>query len=224
MIAPVAIRTRRRGIDFAAISVSDPCQAALNYLRLGWQVVPMAPRGKSPNPELLPAAPDGHPSLPTLIANPATAADVRAWFQRDPSTNLGVLLGESSGGVAVLDINRPDDVPDLLLPQTLIVPTERGFHAWFRVPEGMRGRNYSFGSLRANRQVAVVPPSVHPNGRSYRWLNLQEEMTVHLPEIDSTLLAYLEARDRELKAGAPGGKRVAVAEISGLLQEGVGLL
>src|SRR5882724_3884070 len=65
--------------------------AALDYLRRGWQPIPVPHRSKKP-------ALKGWPDLRL------TAADLARHFNGQPS-NLGILLGEPSGGLVDADLD-----------------------------------------------------------------------------------------------------------------------
>src|SRR5208282_3405974 len=63
-----------------------------------------------------------------------------------------------------------------ILDKTTCVNTGRGTHYYFRLAEGdiHKGRSSPGGDsgkwdLRAEGGGVVAPPSIHPNGRVYRW-------------------------------------------------------
>src|SRR5881396_3613605 len=90
-------------------------EAAIAYLDRGFVLIPVRPGGKEPEARLLPLGDDGRPSWAALLDDPPTAALVRAWLREEPSLNLGIATGVSSG-VAITDFDRlpPPWMPPLL--------------------------------------------------------------------------------------------------------------
>lgn len=145
-------------------------QAALAYHDRGWAVIPSAERGKRPIVRWQ-AYQDGLPSEKA----------VDKWFTRWPEANLSVVTGTISG-IVVLDVDPKhggDKSLDALearhgpLPTTVEAVTGGGGrHLYFAHP-GFEVRNRAGLArgldLRGDGGVIVVPPSVHPSGRPYRW-------------------------------------------------------
>lgn len=145
-------------------------EAALDYLRRGWAVVPMAARGKRP----IVLWEEYQHRLPS-------EAEVAAWFARWPEANVGIVTGAVSG-LVVLDVDPKHGGEDSLaalvrmhgaLPATVEAVTGGGGrHLYFAHP-GVPTRN-KVGlapgiDLRADGGVVVAPPSRHPSGRRYAW-------------------------------------------------------
>jgi hypothetical protein len=150
----------------------DLAQAALAYACRGLRVHPCAPGQKVP---LL----KDWPSRATL--DPTT---IRSWWRRWPAANVAVATGRGSG-VFALDVDQhgADGESSLAaleathgtLPETSVQHTGGGGRQlFFRWPHGRNIRN-TVGRLgpgldiRGDGGYAVVPPSVHPSGRRYRW-------------------------------------------------------
>jgi putative DNA primase/helicase len=143
--------------------------AALEYAARGWQVFPLRPRAKEP------ATWNGFYSG---TSNPAT---IRRWFGRGYPYNLAVRTGVASG-VLVFDCDTKKGAISRHrlehehgpLPRTLMSQTARGPHLWFAidvpVPSSIE-RVAAKIDIRADSGYAVAPPSVHPSGVVYRWLN-----------------------------------------------------
>lgn len=86
--------------------VNPTLEAALACIRRGWSVLPLYPKSKLPYAELLPRDRTGAPTWKLLTLRPASESEIRHWFHRDPNLNIGVALGESSGGLVVVDVDR----------------------------------------------------------------------------------------------------------------------
>ena len=152
-------------------------EAALNYVRNGWALLPLIPRGKLPLSDLLPINPvTGQPGWEPLATNCATLDDVRTWFRRFPDANIGVICGAASGGLvaADFDIVPPTTVQMPLTPRAI---THRGEHFYFHSSAPVKShrlmhRGKHLGEIKAEGGYVVLPPSVHPTGGDYEWAEL----------------------------------------------------
>lgn len=154
----------------AAAALPSGEQAALDYLRRGWSVVPVRAREKRP-----------------LIAwqayqqAPPTEEEVRGWFGRWPQANLAIVTGAVSG-LVVLDVDPKHGGDASLsrlerehgpLPVTVeAVSGGGGRHLYFAHPGGQVHNKVGLApgiDLRADGGLIVAPPSVHPSGARYAW-------------------------------------------------------
>jgi hypothetical protein len=90
--------------------------------------------------------------------------------------NIGVVCGAISGNLIVIDFDNPE-LFELVFPnikgKTWVVKTPRpGVHVYFRTDRPLRGRNYNFAKIQVKGEGGYVlaPPSVHPNGNKYEFL------------------------------------------------------
>jgi hypothetical protein len=132
--------------------------------------VPAAERGKRPIVRWQ-TFEERHPTEP----------QVRRWFDRWPAANVAVVTGAISG-IVVLDVDRRHGGEESLtrlalrnagLPETVEAATGGGGrHIYFRHP-GFEVRNRAGLlpglDLRGDGGVIIVPPSIHPSGKPYRW-------------------------------------------------------
>jgi KaiC/GvpD/RAD55 family RecA-like ATPase len=173
--------------------------AALAYATRGWAICPLqeAPGGRCscgnpncPSPGKHPRTANGfHDASP----NPET---VRSWWARWPTANIGCKPG--AAGLIVFDLDGPDGVRaaeamGLLAEPTLEVVTGRedgGRHRYYRHPGGGPIANVVLApklDVRADHGYVLLPPSVHPTGRVYRWVGKLDEVTELPPAIASRL-------------------------------------
>ena len=150
------------------ITLSALGQAAIAYATRGFAVFPCVPRGK------VPATRHGCRDATKDLAQ------ITAWWCENPSYNVAVATGPVSK-VFVLDIDGIDAEASLrklegqhgALPETIESITPRGRHIFFRCENGAI-RN-SAGAIapgldiRGDGGYVVLPPSIHPSGRSYVW-------------------------------------------------------
>jgi putative DNA primase/helicase len=162
-------------------------QAALTLASLGWYVFPLAERSKEPL--------KGTSGFKDATLDPAI---IHAWFDANPTLNLGVAVGQS--GLVVIDVD-PDHggneswldlkmkhgqgIKDTICSQT----GGGGEHFIYAAPLDMEIRNNA-GALgegidvRAVGGYIVVPPSLHPDGGEYIWAynsSPEERQAIVLP-------------------------------------------
>ena len=144
--------------------------AALSYAKRGWAVLVCKPRGKAP------ATKHGFKDATTQNSRivPMWAANTGA--------NVGIATGSVSG-IVVLDVDpRNGGDASLLelerlhgpLPETVSVATGGGGrHLYFAAPKGrVRSGVLADGlDFKADGGYVIAPPSIHPDGGQYRWLN-----------------------------------------------------
>ena len=166
----------------AVPALSAMARAAVTYARSGWHVFPLRPRDKRPLANVdYGLGPDDVGGF-TLATN--SVAQVTAWWTRWPEANIGCHPGPS--GFIILDLDGPEgeagaQALGLLAEPTLEVVTGRddgGRHRWYRHPGGHIGNAALAPKLdvRADAGYVVLPPSVHPSGRKYRWLGKLDEI------------------------------------------------
>lgn len=156
--------------------VSALMRAALSYAEKGWPVFPLAPGGKLP---LFSKEEGGRAYL-----DATTDLDqIREWWRAHPNANIGIATGAASG-IWVLDSDKhgSDDGDASLallqeqfgsIPETLTQLTPSGGnHRIFKM-NGTEIRNRARVApgidVRGTGGYIVAPPSIHPNGKPYRW-------------------------------------------------------
>ncbi|MDX2113003.1 MAG: DUF3987 domain-containing protein [Alphaproteobacteria bacterium] len=160
------------------------------YHALGWCPMPLKPRDKVP----LASWKGFQRKRPTL-------EQCLTWNGGD--SNVGIVTGDISG-IFVLDIDGPQGAMTLgalehvhgPLPQSVIARTGNGWHHYYRLPTGYEIRNLSGQAVdgstlvgvdvRGNGGYVVAPPSIHPSGKPYYWVN--DPADVAIAEAPSWLL------------------------------------
>lgn len=138
-------------------------QHALQYLRLGFSVIPLRPRGKEP---LIP--------WQEYQKRFASVAEIRKWFA-DGTANLGIVTGSVSK-LAVVDLDGIEGMKcgrSLKLASRATVITGKGKQLYYKHPGGNvcnAVRKYPGVDIRGDGGYCVAPPSIHPNGKRYQWL------------------------------------------------------
>jgi hypothetical protein len=140
-------------------------QYALQYLRMGFSVIPLRPKSKEP---LIP--------WQEYQKRKPTEAEIRAWFTSHPRANIGLVTGAISN-IAVIDLDGTDGLKsgqslEVVSPATVI--TGKGKQLYYRHSGGNicnAVRKYPGVDVRGDGGYVVAPPSIHPNGKRYRWMN-----------------------------------------------------
>lgn len=127
-----------------------------------------------------------------------TADQVAAWWRRWPQANIAIITGRPSG-IIVLDVDGEEGralLQGRYIPPT---PTARtgggGWHYYFRHPGGeVRNRVgiLPHVDIRGDGGLVIAPPSVHPSGKRYEWVEglSPEEVELHeMPDWIAELLA-----------------------------------
>lgn len=140
---------------------------ALKYLNLGLSVIPLKPCGKEP---LI--------SWAEFQKRRATEKEVREWYAKWPEANIGIVTGSLSG-VIVIDLDGPEGISQALklgLSSSVVAMTGNGRHLWYSFPKDGKLIQNSASKIapgidiRGEGGFIVGPPSVHENGKRYRWL------------------------------------------------------
>jgi putative DNA primase/helicase len=168
----------------------------------GWRLLPVCARGKAPTLK-------NWRKLAT-----SDLAQLESWAVEFPGCNWGVATGAASG-LLVIDIDGLEGRASLeslerqgfILPSTLAVTTGRadgGEHRYFRIPSGLDLRNDQTGKMgrhidvRATGGLAVHPPSIHANGKQYRFV----DPNAKLADLPAWVIERLMVREPKLNAAA----------------------
>lgn len=187
-------------------------KAALDYVRLGWSVIPVEPRGKRP---LL--------RWQVFQYRRAEVPEIADWFHRWPDANIAVVTGIVSG-VVVLDLDPQQGAERTVaalqrdhgpLPETIEAHTGGGGrHLYFAHPGDVTANREGLLpglDLRGDGGYVVAPPSMHPSGEPYRWVRSPQVLyPLPLPQ----WLSHGDGAEQ-----APQGQ--PLSHWRGLLREGV---
>lgn len=162
----------------------SPFQISAPLLRAnGYSVVPLAPRAKNPIPE----------EWQKFGVKPADEETFQRWMKWS-ANNVGVCLGVASNLVAVdydHDVDGLHEKIKSMLPESPIAKMGEKGETRFYQFNGQKSVGYSKSGKRvidilSQGRQTVVPPSIHPSGKTYRWLTektLENTPATELPHI-----------------------------------------
>ena len=132
--------------------VEEKHQLALEYLAMGFSVIPVKPGSKEP---LVPWA--------TYQERYPTSEELDTWIEAWPQCNLGIITGKISG-ISVIDVDGEkgrDSIRGIVLPPTRVVKTPRGYHYYYQYNEDMRtvAGQLDGVDIRSDGGFVVAPPS-----------------------------------------------------------------
>jgi hypothetical protein len=110
-----------------------------------------------------------------------TEDEIKSWFNGHP-TNIAVVCGKVSGNLVIVEFDNEDyycqfegnffDKQNMsILDFTRVSKGKRGPHVWLRVKTPVRSKKFPKCEIRSDGNYIVVPPSVHPDGPVYQFLN-----------------------------------------------------
>jgi hypothetical protein len=165
---------------------------ALEYHKLGFCVIPIKPRSKKPALR----------SWKQYQTKRPDEEQLRRWFPNN--NNMAVALGPASGGLVCRDFDKMDCFENWkrnhtdLANKLPIVKTAKGMHVYF-TSDIIGIKHFADGELRGKGGYCLLPPSVHPDGQTYQWVNpsvLNENLTVLDPKLAGFIPDVTERAER----------------------------
>lgn len=139
------------------------------YVNNGWSILPVKPEEKRPYMT----------NWLQYTRTKATLSTVENWFRSLSGAGVGAVTGKISN-IVVLDVESWCKTPieELLkrYPTQLIARSgSGGWHLYYQYPQNVTKVSNRVGlfdgaDLRADGGFIVLPPTRHPNGRNYEWV------------------------------------------------------
>jgi hypothetical protein len=191
--------------------MSAMMDASLAYAALGWHVFPLLERDKRPR---------FAGAYKRATTDPA---QIRRWWRQWPDANIGLATGAVSG-LWVLDVDGElgeQSWVELVrpwggAPETRMVATSKGYHLYWRLGSAADpGRRIGVRpglDVIGGQGYLLAPPSVHPSGRTYDWMDDQAELVEAPTWMLQTLMARTEApRPARFVASSSPARQIAGA-------------
>ncbi|MGD9727921.1 MAG: DnaB-like helicase C-terminal domain-containing protein [Nitrospiraceae bacterium] len=160
----------------------------LIYLAKGWSVIPLRANSKLPALD----AQDKNPEncVQVFRERQATEAEVRLWAES--GFNIGILCGKASK-LVIIDIDTAEGLAEYRafgLPETLCAKTRKGYHFYYKMPEGVDEalyedwvRMFPSGIDRRSNLFYVVATPSEVEGHKYFWINGIQTPILDLPAV-----------------------------------------
>lgn len=200
-------------------------ERALQYISMGFSIVPIRKGGKAPAVK-----------WEDFQKKQPTEEEIDSWIEWiGDDINLGIVTGKVSN-LIVVDVDKNKitgelgDVSDLP-PTTEAITGSGGRHLYYRYPEGEEVSN-SAGirpnvDIRAEGGQVVAPGSIHSNGNEYKWKLPMQPVAVfpidkfkEKPRPQQQQDKGVASRDWSLTEGgvSEGGRNHAAASYAGKIQ------
>lgn len=198
--------------------IRDPLQAALAYAELGLAVVPIRKGTKQP------------PMKAWQKEATQDPEKIRQWWSRWPDSGVGVVTGEKSGGLAVIDLDEhPEDGRrgvELLqtwerengrLPETWTATTgSGGRHLFFKLQGSMKRQQHLYDNqvdFQTDGALVILPPTIHAKtGRPYKWDIAPDQRP--LAVYDDQAAAFIDEGYLEAQGNVSGPRFEAQKEVT----------
>lgn len=155
---------------------------AAQYASHGLSIVVASPRNKVP---LI--------NWKAYQYNPPSPFEREAMFSFEHDLNIGVVCGIASDNLAIIDAETREAFKTQLqrcelagIADTWIDETFRGGHILTKTPVAVKPKSFKKEGfeVRAQGQFVLLPPSTHPSGKVYRFIN-QPASIVRVPSLDT---------------------------------------
>ena len=163
------------------------------YRSLGFSLIPIRYGDKRPDWSVLPKDEDDNPTWKPYQFRKPTDEEVQRWFLSGEKRNIGIVLGSVSDNAFVIDLDSPELVTLVkskapwLFEKTLVVESSRGAHLYFYgdVPVKSMKFQHSLGEIdiKGEGGYVLAPPSLHPSGKNYKFVNKTEPMKAYTDEL-----------------------------------------
>lgn len=184
-------------------------EAANEYIKIGLSIVPLKAGSKIPFVQWK----DYQKRLPSQ-------QDLDEWFHDHPERNIGIVCGEVSNNLVVLDFDDEEVGQQwmrkhvYLCRETWIVKTNQGYHVYFRIPEPPSTFSFEGGEVKGAGGYVVAPPSIHQSGKKYEFTNMAEEIAMITSLVDIDIYPKRKQKEhqeglwwKEGLKGVPEGRR-----------------
>lgn len=168
-----------------------------NYIECGFTLVACAPKGKKP-------IESGWQN-----SKSTTMEDYYRWIQKNPNINIGMLTGKSSGVIGIdadgeegrkhLEKISKGDLPDTAKFTT----PGGGIRLLYKYPnhielktkvDRLEGEHSEVCFMSDGKQT-LLPPSIHPNGGRYEWINAPWD--IEIAEMPKWMIDYMTVKNKQ---------------------------
>lgn len=185
-------------------------ESASHLLDIGCSVIPVS--GKSPASGC---------RWGKYIKSLPSQRQLGKWFGDDRGFGIGVILGDVSQSLCVRDFDEQSSYdswrasnPSLAMELPTVI-TARGAHVYYRSESCKPKCSLGDGEIRGNGNYVVAPPSAHPSGIIYSWMNPLDRLPRFLDPVESGFATaeQMAPRERRRNPRESGPQREAIKEL-----------
>lgn len=168
-----------------------------NYIECGFTLVACAPKGKKP-------IESGWQN-----SKSTTMEDYYRWIQKNPNINIGMLTGKSSGVIGI-DADGEEGRKHLekiskgdLSDTAKFTTPGGGIRLLYKYPnhielktkvDRLEGEHSEVCFMSDGKQT-LLPPSIHPNGGRYEWINAPWD--IEIAEMPKWMIDYMTVKNKK---------------------------
>lgn len=144
------------------------------YYDQGFSIIPLKEKDKRPNIT----------TWKKYIEERPTKEEIQEWIDNKLFKNIGVICGGVSDNLVVIDIDDKKIIEEIeinlnkvAMSGSWVVETGKGYHFYCKYdvdPGDLRKDTEISLEYRANGGYVVAPPSIHPSGKKYKFLNVED--------------------------------------------------
>lgn len=156
-------------------------ESAVVSWKAGFSIIPLYPRQKGPNFDILPKTRAGHSTWWRYKSRRATWKEVASWGEQCPTANYGIIGGLPSQVddhyLYILDVEDRQGFYEMLrqveekFGSTMSVLSGRGGHIYLLSSVPVQSRDHTYNGVKyqilGHRKYALGPGCLHPNGGRY---------------------------------------------------------
>lgn len=198
----------------------DMLSFALDYAKKGFAVFPLKA--------------DKSPCIANGFQKATTdEAQIETWWHTFKNANIGIATGKMSNGICVLDLDLDEekgkngikalrdwqDAHGVIKPTVCAETGRGGWHIYFRADEEIRCRIGLLPGVdvRGDGGYVVAPPSLHANGKRYKWKDNLSPDEMPIMNIDDNIRYLLHHDSRQQSLAYISPDRIPEGERNGTI-------
>ena len=147
-------------------------EAVWKYYNTGFSIIPLGANGNLKAPSI--------EEWKKYQKIKPTKEEIKQWLKQDLFVGIGIIGGEVSQNLAVIDFDDEKLIEDagldlkaIIKRGNWVVKTGKGYHIYCRGTEPVKTRKAAIVSmdLKADKGYVAAPPSPHESGKQYKFLN-----------------------------------------------------
>ena len=155
-----------------------------------------------------------------------TKEEIQLWNKEYENYNIGVLTGSPSE-IVMIDVDGEegkkylDEISNGDLPKTATFKTPgNGIRYVYKIPKGIQLKTKSIPlegdhqevALMSDNKYSIMPPSIHPNGGKYEWLQGLAPWEIEIPEAPKWMIDKMTEKNNSAKSYSVKGGNINISQ------------